>query len=569
MPFHGFRKAIANKAGQGRLRRFLDDEEGSLLIFSIQIFLVMMVCTGIAIDLVRQEERRALIQNTLDRAVLAAASLSQSLAPDAVVQDYLSKAGLGYLDATPIIEEGDYQEWRRVTINVKDNMPTIFGPLVGVRELAANANSQAEESVGNVEISLVLDISGSMGSTVYVNGVRSTRIAELRKAATAFVGQMFDTVQPASAPPGRLSISMIPYNQQVVLGTNVSSLFNLSTDHTQTTCADVELLPTSSIALGPTTPLLRTMYGDSYDYWGGGSNPYTYSSRLNCAESSAAEVAAFSNDEAALKNKISGLTSGGYTSIDIGARWGLAFLDPATRPVLNSMITKGWASSDLSGRPFNYDDGTLLTEDTAMKVLVLMTDGDNTQAYSTKSTDGTDYFRTGPSGFFSKISSTYFSNNSTVMSNLYYYVAGRASPYYRFYDGRWYSASQVGTLYGISWETVWSKNYTLQYVIQKFLYPPLHSASASNTMTSIYANMAIQSEAAQKDTDLLALCGVAKQKSKGIVIFTVAVDAPDHGASVLKQCATADTYSYDVTAEGLTDAFASIATAINSLRLTN
>lgn len=79
----------------GRFRWFVQDETGAVFIFGLQIFLILLVVSGLAIDFVRQEERRTVIQNTLDRAALAAASLDQTLDPKAVVKDYLDKAGLG------------------------------------------------------------------------------------------------------------------------------------------------------------------------------------------------------------------------------------------------------------------------------------------------------------------------------------------------------------------------------------------------------------------------------------------------------------------------------------------
>lgn len=573
------RKELSSGRLKAGMRRFVRDEEGALLIFSIQIFIVMLVTTGIAIDFVRQEERRSVIQNTLDRAALAAASLSQDLDPKYVVQDYLTKAGLDYLEVNPIVEEGNFHEWRRVTITAQDRMPTIFGPLLGVTELAAAGNSQAMESVGNVEISLVLDISGSMNYNIYhpddprYSGVSPTRMERLRPAALSFVDQMFDSVQPPSAPAGRLSISVVPYNQQVTLGPQLSSVLNLSSDHTKNTCADLTFLPSSSIAISPSTALQRTMYGDSFDYEGqyelgqGTWNVPTYVGLQNCQENSAASVLAFSNSQNALNSKINALTPGGDTAIDMGARWGLALLDPAARPAVNSLIAASSVSNDLSGRPFDYDDGTKNISDTAMKVLVLMTDGQNTRTYSTK-----PQYRKGASGLVSTYSSTALSDssNSTYWSKLYYYDPTRSKPYYSFYYQRWYYAYQMpSNIYSISWETVWSKNYSLQYVIKTFLYPPLRSISAYNTTKSIYTDMAVQSEFTQKDAALTALCKTAKDKNHDITVFTVAVNAPPEGQSILRTCATADSYAYEVTADGLTDAFASIASAINALRLTN
>lgn len=561
-----------------RLARFLRDEDGALLPLAMQIFLVMMICTGISIDFVRQEERRTKIQNTLDRAALAAASLSQDLDPTLVVKDYLKKAGLEYLNATPHAEQGSLNEWRRVSITATDNMHTIFGSLINIDSLQASAASTAQEEIGNVEISLVLDISGSMNQNIYYpndsryNGTYPTRMDKLRPAALAFVDKMFKTVQPESAPAGRLSISIVPYNQQVTLGPRTAVGFNLSTDHTRNTCADIETLSDGDFAISSSRALQRTMFGDSFDYWGQsalGQGTWSLETRTyieNCPNADTAAVLAFANDQTTINTAIDDLTPGGDTAIDVGARWGLALLDPAARSALNAMEDAGHVSSDLLGRPFDYNDGTQTASNSSMKVLVLMTDGQNTRSYSTKAA-----YRTGASGFVSTYSATAFADsntNSTWWSNLYYYVPGRSQPYYKLSNGYWYSSPGTNR-YPISWETVWSKGYTLQYVINTFLYNSLRAANGSANKTSIYNDMAVQSEFSQKDTALLKLCDVAKDSTHGIYVFTVAVNAPTAGAAILSQCATSAGYAYDVNAEDLTDTFTSIASAINALRLTN
>lgn len=561
-----------------RLARFLREEDGALIHLAMQIFLVMLICTGISIDFVRLEERRTKIQNTLDRATLAAASLSQQLDPTLVVNDYLKKAGLDYLDVTPEVAQGSLGEWRRVTVKATDNMHTIFGGLININSLEVVGASTAQEEIGNVEISLVLDISGSMNENIYYptnssyDGRYPTRMDKLRPAALAFVQKMFDTVQPSSAPAGRLSISIVPYNQQVTLGTKTSAGFNLSTDHTKNTCADIETLSDGDFAISASRELQRTMYGDSFDYAGQyalGQGTWSVQKSIyveNCPNATAAAVLAFANNQTTINSAINALTPGGDTAIDVGARWGLALLDPAARTALDKLIIKGYASSDLSGRPFDYSNGTQTVSDSAMKVLVLMTDGQNTRSYSTKAA-----YRTGESGFVSTYSATAFADsntNSTWWGKLYYYSPGRTKPYYRLYDKTWYSTPS-GTIYPITWETIWSKNYTLQYVINTFLYNPLRAIDSTVTTSGIYNDMSVQSEFSQKDAALLKLCEVAKNDQHGIYVFTVAVNAPTAGKTILRQCATSEGYAYDVNAEDLTDAFSSIASAINALRLTN
>ncbi|TAG21449.1 MAG: hypothetical protein EAZ40_08960, partial [Rhodobacterales bacterium] len=60
--------------------RFRDDEGGSMAIIMIFTFLAMIIFGGIAVDVMRFETRRVAMQQTLDRAALAAAGLPAALA---------------------------------------------------------------------------------------------------------------------------------------------------------------------------------------------------------------------------------------------------------------------------------------------------------------------------------------------------------------------------------------------------------------------------------------------------------------------------------------------------------
>ncbi|MDD8022061.1 MAG: Tad domain-containing protein [Paracoccaceae bacterium] len=581
MPIRPTPLALLPAAARNAARRFAKDEHGSLMILSLQILLVMLICTGIAIDFVRQEERRTLIQNTIDRAALASASLRQTLDPRTVALDYLAKAGLADLSADPIVTEGLHQEWRRVEISVKDTMGTMFGPLLGINSLTASAATTAEESIGNVEISLVLDISGSMNDSVWVSGskrkkVYSTRLDLLKPAAQNFVKTMFDMVQPADAPPGRLSVSIVPYNQQVVLGDDLAAAYTLSADTSGgtklRTCVDLHDADFTSTVIDPDTTLQRTMFGDSFDFFGRNYRVNTYTWLENCDERNDetgvyqgyADVLAFSNDYQKLYNKIENLKADGNTAIDFGAKWGVALLDPKTQPVLNKLKSNSLVSPDLSGRPFKYATDKTAT-DISMKVLVLMTDGMNTLSYSTKLP-----YRTGPSGLKSKKSATSIGEvnvswygdviKDDTYKALYYYEPGHYPPYYSFATDSWVNYS--GTLYDITYDTLWkTKGFTLQYVLQYYLGVP------HNNAYTLYQQMALQSEGTDKDTNLSRICAAAK--AEGVTVFTIGVDAPSGVDGLLSGCATKRTAYYDVTSNELTTAFASIAASINALRLTN
>ncbi|WP_296761732.1 Tad domain-containing protein [Sediminimonas sp.] len=80
---------------RGRLSRFARDEDGVMVVLSIYMFLIMLLVAGIGVDMMRFEMERTRLQNTLDRAVLAAADLDQKLDPEDVVMNYFEKSGLG------------------------------------------------------------------------------------------------------------------------------------------------------------------------------------------------------------------------------------------------------------------------------------------------------------------------------------------------------------------------------------------------------------------------------------------------------------------------------------------
>lgn len=143
-----------------RLKRFRRDEQGSLIIFALFLFLGMLMIGGLAVDFMRHEANRTMLQNTLDRATLAATDLDQVQDAKTVVEDYFQKAGLlEYLgDVTPV----SGVNFRTVEAQASMTIPTFFIKLVGIDTLDVNVGNVASERLPNAEISVVLDISGSM-----------------------------------------------------------------------------------------------------------------------------------------------------------------------------------------------------------------------------------------------------------------------------------------------------------------------------------------------------------------------------------------------------------------------
>lgn len=638
-------KARNGRARGGMLHRLLRNEDGALIILSLQIFLIMMITTGLAIDVIRVEERRTLIQNTIDRAVLAAASLTQKRDPTLVVKDYLTKAGLGYIanDAsfTPKVEGSVELGWRRVTVKVNDRMPTIFGPLIGNDSFAAIGDTQAMQAVGNVEISLVLDLSGSMKYKVKDDPsctrdctTSKTRFQYLQVAAKSFINTVFASANGGLAA-GRTSVSVVPYSTNVYLGPEMQEGYALSNDFSVTgssfampQCADFVAADYDTMAIDGSGPLTRTMYGSSYRradsldtlVSDGVTSNNPAQDWHNCMNNPQNRVIPLSSDPTFLAADKTGfidnLTPGGSTSIDIGTKWGLALLDPSARDEVAKMTSVSSAFRDTKPRPIDYDGDT-------MKVLVLMTDGDNQYNYSTL-----PGYRTGPSGIVSTLGVDNlggFGPSATRASGIYYYDEARSTAPYFSYEarswvprsaisqtipqqqvqtatctqyrnsyGQWrWNSCSVGTsdctltgttqtqrtytckrtvtvyvtteapLFAVSYEHLYqTKNWNLNTVAGLVGIPYGRSAGAQY---DLMANAVY--DTAVKDARTKKLCKMAKDK--GIYIFSVAADAPSAGQSLLKYCSSGTSYYYEVQGSNLATAFASIAASISSLRLTN
>ncbi len=87
-------------------RQFVQGEDGNVTVMSLFFIAVLMMLAGISWDVNSHEYHRVKIQGTADRAVLAAADLDQTMDPEVVVKDYFEKVGYPDLVSTVNISEG-------------------------------------------------------------------------------------------------------------------------------------------------------------------------------------------------------------------------------------------------------------------------------------------------------------------------------------------------------------------------------------------------------------------------------------------------------------------------------
>lgn len=539
----------------GRSKAFHREESGALIIFGLIIFVLMLMIGGMAVDLMRYESVRVQLQSTADRATLAAASLTQATGSQAVVNDYFAKAGLTqYLQGVTIVNTVNY---RKVAADVQATVPSLFMQMMGVNELTGPADSTAEERISDVEITLVLDVSGSM-----VSG-GSQKLNNLKLAASNFV----DTVL-ADDIEQKISITIVPFNGQVLLGNALAANYSITTQHTFNTCVDFAAADFTSSGVSPSASLIRS---DVIDPWSSGPNK----NRINpsgtgiqtnyCSTDDRNRVRAYMRDPVALKAAINGMTGGGNTSIDIGAKWGLALLDPGSQGVITNLIASGLVPATFSGRPFAFD-----RNETA-KIMVVMSDGENTDQYQFKTaykTGASPVYRQASDGSLAIYQPTYTGTNK-------YYVIPATSfttSYTSAAVGTWQATAPTGYV-ALSWPEVF--NYHPVTWVARYLYGNA-LGTTSSTRQSIantwIGNFRTATYPAAKDAQLDSVCDLAKSTALGVRIFSIAFEAPVAGQVVLHSCASSDGDYFAVQnaeqAAEIDSAFQMIARQITSLKLT-
>ncbi|MEM8880260.1 MAG: pilus assembly protein TadG-related protein [Pseudomonadota bacterium] len=537
-----------------------------MTIFGMMMFILMIAIGGIAIDIMRYETQRAQLQYTLDRAVLAGAALNQTLDPEAVVLDYFARSGLTRYRIDVDVDES--MTHRTVSAQAEMDINTIFMDMFGIRALTSPAYGQAEERVQNIEISMVLDVSGSMGWSS-ANG--QTKLYNLQQAANDFVAQVM-TSNDYATDDMLVSISIVPYNGFVNAGTMIDDIYPISNIHNASNCTRFRGTQFDRTDLGTSETIQRLSHFDysrrgSYSYFG---SPYCPTSNLN-------SILPWSSSVTDLQAMISGFQATGWTAIDQGMRWGVTLLDPTSQDELTSLYAAGLGPvhEDFVGRPGPYDDADTL------KIIVLMTDGENTEQW-----DVADAYRSGGSGIYYHEEDDRWSiwypmddhvnggeywipdprpDDSTTFNNPYGYWS--ANPYDDGNSADGHDSEEY------SWQWMWA-NFTERSIGQAFYYYPaywtgdwdFHDAVRYDGL-ELFSGLEVSGQAhIDADANLRSICNAAN--GAGIVVYTIAFEAPDRGQQVMQDCATTDGNYYEVEGLEIAEAFESIASTINRLRLT-
>lgn len=430
-----------------KLRALCVSRDGNIGLFFAFLLVPIVGLGGAGIDLARYEAMRIGLQDGLDRGVLAAASLTQTMDAEATVREHLK--ALRFAERIELSFDKEISvNSRRIQAEASLEMETAFIKLFGVDTLNVGAISTAKEAKSNIEMSLMLDMSGSM---IAKSKNSKTRMENLKIAASSFIDQVL-----TNDSANYTTISVVPYAGQVNIGSAVFDALGARRVHDNSSCLEI---PVADFGAG-TTDFKRLTQVGKFTRWNAGkTDPLPWWCPMEHTA-----VTYHSNDAAALKKMISTLRMHDGTGSHLGLQWGYMLLNPASKAVTDAAVSAGKMDAKFKARPAPFSDSE------TMKIIVLMTDGLITEQFRAK-------------------------------------------------DGK-----EAATDSDMLYNTTKSAQY------------------------------------------LSTIC--TKAKANGITVFTIGFEIADKDSGQMKNCASSAGHYYSASGAGLSDAFKSISTSIQKLRLT-
>ena len=384
-----------------RVREFASDEGGSIAILVGVMILTMMIVSGVAIDFARAQNTKESLQQDLDAALLFAGNERMQKGADYNIvegaqqyMDGLARQQLVHGLATVTINQPSPTLIQAIArTKIRCTIMQIFG----YNELDVATSSEVALGQQPIEVSLVLDNTGSMAGA---------KMAALKDAAKSLV----DIAYKAPEASSHVKIGIVPFARYVNVGlsnrnqnwisvppdattTGPQSCSTVTPVTGQSNCRDqtgtyfsdgvstTYTYQTCDYTYGPPVQQCTTPTSSTTWYGCVGSRNYPldtldeqYStkekgiSNVGCPS----EITPLINDQAALKARVDEMNPADETFIPTGLMWGWRVLSKDA-PYAEGM-----------------DPATTVDGQRVRKVMVLMTDGQNTLSPTYPSHDGND-----------------------------------------------------------------------------------------------------------------------------------------------------------------------------------
>lgn len=193
-------------------RAWLDDRRGNVAMILALCGLPLVMMGGFAVDLVRQQAVKQDAQVSIDHAALAAA-ISRAKTEESlreVVGEYLAANLDNRYLGNRYTFEVDYDDRSQITVRLAGEIDAFFASLIGRPTMPINVDVTAIRGAADaVELVLVLDNTNSMTLS---DGSGQTRISALKTAATDLVNTVKENED------ADVKIGVVPYGEYVNVG---------------------------------------------------------------------------------------------------------------------------------------------------------------------------------------------------------------------------------------------------------------------------------------------------------------------------------------------------------------
>jgi len=345
------------------LRRFAWNRDGGVAPMLALAALPLFGFVGAAVDFSRAASTRTAMQAALDASALLMSKDAPTLAADALgqrAQDtfktlFTRPEALNVQVQTQLTQPqaGNYL----IKMTGSASVNTVFSRMLGQSQINLSASSQVSWGIKKLNLVLALDNTGSMA--------QSQKMTNLKTAAH----NLLTTLKNAAKQPGDIKVAIVPFATDVNVGTsNVNSYW---IDWTDWEAVNGKCSNTSYTTKSSCESHTKVWTPSPHSNWNGcvydrdQNNDVTNTAtvagapatlfRAHQASNCPTSMMPLSEDWTALNSKIDAMTPTGNTNVTIGLAMGFQTLSP------NEPFQAPAPAQDLD------------------KVIVLMTDGQNTQ----------------------------------------------------------------------------------------------------------------------------------------------------------------------------------------------
>lgn len=346
-----------------KLQDFRNDTSGSIFVLTALMLFVIFLSSGAAIDYTRMVSKKTKMDAALDAAILATGiELSQGVTDanqlrqtfeNFFLANVQTAGDFGALDngsGFQIVSFSADPDTGAVSGEVASSIDATLMQLAGYDELDISSDASSVFEQTDVEVAMMLDVTGSMGGQ---------KIRDLRAAATDAV----DILLPNTNTRG-VRIGLVPYASSI----NAGGFATRVTRGNETTVAGGGFVSSINV---PTNNCVsgrggRDAVTDAYSQNSPlGSDSRTVNGALTPVRRKCpiATVQPLTNDRAELKRQIQNYIADGYTAGHLGIAWSYYLLSENWQPLFNS-----------SNKPADYSPDV-------QKIAILMTDGEFNTAF--------------------------------------------------------------------------------------------------------------------------------------------------------------------------------------------